>query len=266
MVSPSLQRRSVASSTDTLRPGYGGTLGPSHDPHLLGHLCCKAEGMESPTEHTHRVSAAPRIPDGLRSQQPDALLRQLGLSADLVLNNREDMGEGDWVVARVSYEDSGGRMLRGFDAKDSTSSADLFPADWGKCRTGQLPTSLSVNQLPQDVSVAGVTGGFFKQMHQDPAKIHWRFVSYIPTKLIKAHCSGHDAISADPGLLIGGDSGLDGIFWPDLITVDDRSLRRSDEAARGTRREPCAWPATRGWYRSPRTSALQPLRSLRLSS
>jgi hypothetical protein len=64
--------------------------------------------MESPTEHTHRVSAAPRIPDGPRSQKLDALLRQLGLSSDLVLNNREDMGEGDWVVARVSYEDAAG--------------------------------------------------------------------------------------------------------------------------------------------------------------
>jgi hypothetical protein len=72
--------------------------------------------------------------------------------------------------------------------------------------------------------VPSVTGGFFKQMHQYPAKVYWRFVTRILATLIKGLSLPHDGISARPSLPIGGDSRLHGVSWTYLVILDDGIL------------------------------------------
>ena len=68
--------------------------------------------MTSAGEFAHRISGPPTVPNGPRSQVLDALLHQLGLPSSLSLKKREDMGEGEWVVARVIYEEAVGGYLQ----------------------------------------------------------------------------------------------------------------------------------------------------------
>ena len=62
----------------------------------------------------------------------------------------------------------------------------------------ELPTSRSINELAQNVSVTCVPGSLFEKVHEDPAKVDWRFVANVATRLIEARSGVNHSIDLSP--------------------------------------------------------------------
>src|SRR5207245_11202024 len=63
-----------------------------------------------------------------------------------------------------------------------------------------LAAGLTVDELAQDVGVAGVAGGLLQQVHEHPAQVDGRLVAGVAARLLEVGGRGHDGVHASPSV------------------------------------------------------------------